>query len=83
MSNNLKGIPVRMQKEKPYYILAVRTDGKWGVEFGSYVRSEVLFERTVCTQGGRAYKRKDTMVIPLANSTQWSIDKAIASLNGE
>ncbi len=52
--------------EKPYYVLLVRDKDNhdwWGVEFGSYVRSEVEFERRDLHEGHKSIPLKDTKII--------------------
>ncbi len=61
---------------RPYYVLFSRTDSEapWGVEFGSYVKSEVKFERQTLHEGYLAIKMSDMSIVQCLDSTQSTIE---------
>lgn len=63
---------------RPYHVLLVRFDGKWGVNFGSFSRSEVKFEAEEWGEYAGNVK-----IITCPNSRQKTIDAAVAALNEE
>ena len=67
-------------KTRKYYILAVREDGRWGVQFGDYDRKVVVDEQLEYWDKG--YRRRDTMIVETMDG-QHAIDVAIALLNKE
>lgn len=66
---------------RPYYILVVKQEGRWGVEFGDYDRQTVEQEREdVCYQHDGPQKQ-NTRVVMAASSKQAAIDTAVSKLN--
>ncbi len=63
---------------KTYYSLLSKQDGRWAIEFGSYVRSEVAFEKREMVGGG--FTRRDLKIIQ-TDDTQVDIYAAVALLN--
>lgn len=55
------------KEEKPYWILLVREDGKWSVEFGDHTRSTVFFERNDYQFGYRRMALKDLHILKCSN----------------
>jgi hypothetical protein len=66
---------------KKYHTLIAR-DGsgeRWGIEFGSFVRSEVEFERQDYRDQGR--KASDLKIVT-CDAGQAAIDAIVAAMNG-
>lgn len=64
-----------MPKQTKYYVLAIKENDKWIVEFGDYDRSLVMFEM-VDYPARRTHKQ-----IIVTGDTQPEIDAAIDELN--
>ena len=64
-----------------YFTLAIRYEnGKWGPEFGSYIRKEVTEAGRTCVDDGTL--RKDLRIV-ISEDHQESIDEEFAILNKE
>jgi hypothetical protein len=63
-----------------YWTLAVRHDGLFVPEFGSYVRGEVIAEMSKWRR--RGVRRVDLKIVA-SDPDQAAIDEAIAALNDE
>lgn len=61
------------------WILAVRHDGRFVAEFGSFVRGEVIVEMSERRRNG--IRRSDLKIIA-SDPVQGAIEKAVAALNG-
>lgn len=68
-----------MVKPRPYYILAVKTDGQWTMEFGDYARSVVVDEFDDYLE--HDYRRADLKIVRTSD-TQSDVTNCLAKLNG-
>jgi hypothetical protein len=62
-----------------FWILAVRHDGRFVAEFGSFVRGEVIVEMSERRRKG--VRRSDLKIIA-SDPLRDAIEKAVAALNG-
>ncbi len=62
---------------RPYHSVATRTEGRWSIEFGSYVKSEVRSE----AEELRSHHRVKDIYIFQSGDRQCDIDAALAHLN--
>jgi hypothetical protein len=61
-----------------FWILAVRHDGRFVPEFGSFVRGEVIVEMSERRRNG---VRRSDLKILAADPDRYAIEKAVAALN--
>lgn len=69
-----------MAKQRTYYTLAQRIDGKWTPQFGDYDRETVAAEIADYADNGTA-KRKDMRIVA-SGDKQADIVAKLAALNG-
>jgi len=62
-----------------FWILAVRRDGRFAAEFGSFVRGEAIEQMSERRRNG--IRRSDLKIIA-SDPVQEEIERAVAALNG-
>jgi hypothetical protein len=67
-----------IKPSRRFWILAVRRDGRFVAEFGSFVRGEVIVEMSERRRNG--VRRSDLKIIA-SDPVEEAIEKAVAALN--
>lgn len=60
---------------RKYYVLMVRQEDQWALEFGDYTRADVQAE--LQDQRGHGVKTKDLVILTVQDDSQVAVDKAV------
>lgn len=66
---------------RKYHTLLTRFEGRWGIEFGAYDRSDVVAEME-CIHDGGMYLKRDMKIVTTGDA-QADIEARVAELNAE